>query len=278
MSIKMKRNTLILILTGIFLLAVFIIATIMLTPEVTADAQAVSAANQLYRAGNYEDAQRIYEQLIAQGVEDSTVYYNLGNTYYRQGDLGRAILNFQRAAQLNPRDPDIRANLELAREMADVPFTSTAPGPVDALARMTSRWLTLNEMAILALGIWFLAGFLFLSTSLMEGGSARRILRFGAIVALLFLVLIGLSLGSRIFAESTQNNGVVVAPVVAVSSEPGEQYATDFNLTSGTEVSLVETQGNWARLAVPGDVIEGWIPLTAVETVAGGPPTHDTLL
>lgn len=278
MSLKMKRNTLILILSGFFLLVVFTFTTTLLTPEVTADAQAVSAANQLYMAGNYEDAQRIYEQLIAQGVEDSAVYYNLGNTYYRQGDLGRAILNFQRAAQLNPRDPDIRANLELAREMADVPFTSTAPGPVDALARMTSRWLTLNEMAILALGIWFLAGFLFLSTSLMEGGSARRILRFGAIVALLFLVLIGLSLGSRIFAESTQNNGVVVAPVVAVSSEPGEQFATDFNLTSGTEVGLVETQGNWARLAVPGDVIEGWIPLTAVETVAGGFPTHDTLL
>jgi hypothetical protein len=274
----MKRNTLILILSGFFLLVVFTFTTTLLTPEVTADAQAVSAANQLYRAGNYEDAQRIYEQLIAQGVEDSTIYYNLGNTYYRQGDLGRAILNFQRAAQLNPRDPDIRANLELARETADVPFTSTAPGPIDALARMTSRWLTLNETAILALGIWFLAGFLVLSISLLERGNARRILRYGAILALFILVLIGLSLGSRIYTESTQNNGVVVAPVVAVSSEPGEGFATDFNLTSGTEVSLVETQGSWARLAVPGDVIEGWIPLNAVETVAGGLLTSDSLL
>jgi hypothetical protein len=49
-------------------------------------------------------------------------------------------------------------------------------------------------------------------------------------------------------------------------------------LPGGTEVGLVETQGNWARLAVPGDIIEGWIPLNAVETVAGGLPTRDTFL
>lgn len=274
----MKRNILILVFSGIFLLAVFTLATTLLTPEVTADAQAVSAANQLYRVGNYEDAQRMYEQLISQGVEDSTVYYNLGNTYYRQGDLGRAILNFQRASQLNPRDPDIRANLELARAKADVLFTSTAPGPLSAMARLTSRWLTLNETAISALALWFLAGFLFLSIRIMEGSQMRKILLYGAIVTLFILVLIGLSLGSRIFTESTQHNGVVVAPVVAVSSEPGEQIAIDFSLRSGTEVILVETQGNWGRLAMPGDVIEGWIPLTAVETVAGGPLAHDTLL
>lgn len=273
----MKRNTLVLVFSGIFLLAVFALATILLTPEVTADTQAVSAANQLYQVGNYEDAQRIYEQLISQGVEDSTVYYNLGNTYFRQGDLGRAVLNYQRAAQLNPRDPDIKANLELARDMADVPFTTTGPGPLNALARMTSRWLTLNETAILALGLWFLAGFLFLAIRLLEGGKIRRILRYGAIMALFALTLIGLSLGSRIFTESTQLDGVVVAPVVAVSSEPGEEFATDFSLSGGTEVRLVETQGKWARLAVPGDVIEGWIPLNSVEAIAGGPLTSDSL-
>lgn len=274
----MKRNILILVFSGIFLLAVFVLATNFLTPEVTADAQAVSAANQLYQVGNYEDAQRIYEQLISQGVEHSIVYYNLGNTYYRQGDLGRAVLNFQRASQLNPRDPDIKANLELARAKADVPFTPMAPGPFSALAKMTSSWLTLNETAILALAFWFLAGFLFLAIRLLGGGKMRRILRYGAIVALFFLALIGLSLGSRIYTESTQHNGVVVAPVVAVSSEPSENFATEFSLRSGTEVSLVETQGKWARLAVPGDAIEGWIPLTAVETVVDGLLTRDTLL
>lgn len=274
----MKRNILILILTGMFLLLIFALATTLLTPEVTADAQAVSAANQLYQVGNYEDAQRIYEQLISQGVEDSAVYYNLGNTYFQQGDLGRAVLNFQRATQLNPRDPDIRANLELARSMADVPFTSTAPGPIDTLAKMTSRWLTLNETAILALAFWFLAGFLFLSIRLLGAGKVRTILKYGAIVSLFILALIGLSLGSRIFTESTQHEGVVVAPVVAVSSEPGEQFATDFSLKSGTEVSLVEAQGNWVRLAVPGDAIEGWIPVNTIETVAGEPLTHGNLL
>ena len=274
----MKRNILFLTLAGIALLGILLAATALLTPEETADAEAVSAANQLYQAGNYSDAIRIYEQLIAQGVEDSSIYYNLGNTYYRQGDLGRAVLNYQRAAQLDPRDPDIEANLELARSLAEFPFTATAPGPLGALAKLTSRWLTLNETAVVALTFWFLAGFLFLAWRLLEPGKVRSTLQYGAVAALFILALAGLSLGSRIYAERTQPEGVVVAPVVAVSSEPGEQFITDFSLRSGTEVSLVETQGNWARLAIPGDAIEGWIPLDAVETVASGSLAHDTLL
>ena len=89
----MKRNILILGLVGITLIGLFLTVTSILTPEIPADQDAVAAANRLFQTGNYADTTRIYEQLLAQGVEDSTVYYNLGNAYYRQGDLGRAILN-----------------------------------------------------------------------------------------------------------------------------------------------------------------------------------------
>jgi len=279
----MKRNIVLLVITGMVLLGLLAIGSAVLAPKVSADAEAMGAANRLYQVGNYDEAGRIYEQIIAQGFQDSSVYFNLGNTYYRQGDLGRAIVNYQRAALLNPRDADIQANLDLAREQAGVVLglenvLANVPGPLGMLLEMTGNWLTVNETAVLVLAFWFLAGLLLLGWRLMAPGRARSTFRFAAVLVLLVLLLTGLSLGTRIFAEQTLPGGVVIAPSVAVSTEPGEEFITGYSLQSGTEVSVAETYENWARLAVPGDAVESWIPLDAVELVASGQLAHGTLL
>jgi hypothetical protein len=61
---------------------------------------------------------------------------------------------------------------------------------------------------------------------------------------------------------------VIVAPVVAVSSNPSAEQPTDLELHSGTEVHLRETHGDWIRLDLPGKSEHGWIPLEAVEFIA----------
>jgi hypothetical protein len=279
----MKKNIILLVITGLVLLGLLAIGSALLTPKVSADTKAMEAANRLYQVGNYHEAGRIYEQIINQGVQDSTVYFNLGNAYYRQGDLGRAIVNYQRASLLNPRDADIQANLDLAREQAGIVLglenaLASVPGPLGILLDMTGKWLTVNETAVLALAFWFLAGLLLLGWRLMAPGRGRSTLRLAAVLILFIMLLTGLSLGTRLYAEQTLPGGVVIAPSVAVSTEPGEQFITSYSLQSGTEVSVAETNGNWARLAVPGDAVESWIPLDAVELVASGHLTHGTPL
>ena len=279
----MKKNIVLLGITGLFLLGLLAIGSALLTPKVSADAKAMEAANRLYQVGNYHEAGRVYEQIINQGVQDSTVYFNLGNAYYRQGDLGRAIVNYQRAALLNPRDADIQANLDLTREQTGIVLglenvLANVPGPLGLLPDLTGNWLTVNETAVLALAIWFLAGLLLLGWRLLKPGKGRSTFRLAAVLFLFILLLTGLSLGTRIYTEQTLPSGVVIAPSVAVSTEPGEMFITEYTLQSGTEVSVAETNGKWARLAVPGDAVESWVPLDAVELVANGQLAHGTLL
>ena len=114
----MKRSILSLLLIGLILLAGLLLTMTVLSPKVTADATAVDAANQLYSAGHYGEAIQLYETQVARGVQDSVLFYNLGNAYFQKGDVGRAVLNLERAAQLNPRDADIANNLALVREPA----------------------------------------------------------------------------------------------------------------------------------------------------------------
>ncbi len=257
----MKQKMLFITITGVILVGAFVLATKMMQPKITADAQAVNAANQLYEVGNFDDAIRIYQQIIDRGVEDSTLYYNLGNSYFGKGDLGRAILNYQRAALLAPRDSDIATNLAIARTQANATIGDSAPGPLSILYDLTGNWLTLSETALLTMAIWFLMAILFLAWRLQERGISRTITRNASIVLFLVLTVAGLSLGSRLISERILPEGVVIAPVVAVSTEPGEQFESVFNLQNGAEVSLTETLGEWARLEVPGSQIEGWVPL-----------------
>lgn len=236
----------------------------LLNRTVPANAAAVDAANQLYVAGHYSEAARIYEQEVARGVQDSAVYFNLGNAYFQQGEMGRAVLNLQRAAQLAPRDADIQANLDLARQQTAELFTTEPEGPVAVLAGITS-WLTLNEVAMLLLGLWFLLGFLVLSYREMTGPRARRFTQTVALLVLVVMLLAGVSLASRSFLLQTSPPGVVVTPSVAISDGPGTGSVTGYNLNGGARVHVIEQQGDWLRLALPQTVGETWVPADAVE-------------
>ncbi len=87
----------------------------------TADnSQLFQEANVAYQSEDYAAAIALYRDLLTRG-QSANLHYNLGNAYYQQGDYGSAILQYEKALLLSPGNPDIQANLKLARRAADVP-------------------------------------------------------------------------------------------------------------------------------------------------------------
>ena len=85
--------------------------------------------------------------------------------------------------------------------------------------------------------------------------------------ALILLIgVIGLW-GIRAYTESSGSQAIVLAQEVEVLSGPGDQYITEFTLHSGAKVGLLESRGEWHRLTLPGDELQGWIPAEAVGIV-----------
>src|SRR5260221_5363147 len=116
-------------------------------------ATAFDAANNLYEQGKFTDAVAAYERLIETGTVSTALYYNLGNAQFKSGQIGRAIAAYRRAEELSPRDPDVRANLQFARDQAQGPSFSP-----NAWQRWLSK-LTLNQWTLLATGslwLWFI--------------------------------------------------------------------------------------------------------------------------
>jgi tetratricopeptide (TPR) repeat protein len=107
-------------------------------------AAAFDSANKLYEEGKFADAAAAYEKLAQSGETSAALYFNLGNAFFKSGQIGRAVAAYRTAQQITPRDPDLRANLQFARNQAQRPTLSP-----DRWQRWLGR-LTLNEWTVLA--------------------------------------------------------------------------------------------------------------------------------
>jgi len=231
--------------------------------------EAMAVANRNYEAGQYAEAIDVYKSIVAAGVHDSVLYYNLGNAYYKHGDLGWAILYYRRAQYLKPRDSDVRNNLAVARSQT-VDQLESEQGTLTNFVQIAEAWLTLGEASILALILWLFIG-LFALVAVLSG-RLRRFSLWAISVVALFLVIGLISMVNRYYVEETTPPGVVVAQEVDVTSGPGdaEQYLVEFNLHGGAEVRLLDSRPGWRRVTLPGNDFQGWVPAEAVI------PVYDT--
>src|SRR5438874_5767088 len=73
-------------------------------------------ANTEFAAGNFKAANADYAAVVGSGAWSAKLFYDLGNAYFRDGDFGRAILNYDRALRLDRHHPEVDANLRIARD------------------------------------------------------------------------------------------------------------------------------------------------------------------
>jgi tetratricopeptide (TPR) repeat protein len=253
------------------LLASFIMIGLVLSNQATSLTEAMNQTSQhaaeAYQAEKFAEATQAYQELVTAGVKNSDIFYNLGNAYFKQGDIGRAIVNYRRAKLLSPRDGDIQTNLGMAEAQAKDQLDLNGESTINRIAEVSQNWVTLNEMALLALTLWFGLALLLFSLSQTESARGHEVVQYGAIIVGLLFVASALALGSRLYVEATQPAAVIIADKVDVSSGPGSQFVTQFTLHSGTEVHLLEQQGSWVRLTLPGDQMQGWVSKDTVEMV-----------
>ena len=228
---------------------------------------AMKLANDLYERGRFVEAAQLYQQLADGGYGGIALFYNLGNAYYKSGDLGRAILNYLRAERLAPRDPDIQDNLQIARDGIVDPFERSEQSALAGSIKVPQLKLSLDELALISLGLWILLALMLLVLLVVRRFSFRRWIGYASVVVALLLLAGIVSLGSGLSSEAEDRKVVVVAESVDVVGGPGLQYEAKFTLHGGNEASLVETRGAWSRLRLAGGQLQGWVPADAVELV-----------
>lgn len=231
--------------------------------------QLFESARKAYDEGNYELAQQQYEQILQSGQESAALYYNLGNAYFKQNKLGRAILNYERAKRLDPADEDIDYNLRLAN-LRTIDYVEPAP------KLFFERWMerlyfgkSSSQWGTLALGLmWAALAF----GALLLFANFSWLKKLGFVLALVCLLASLLALGTALHKsrdELHSRAGIVMQKNVYIKSGPSAASQDLFILHEGTKVRLQQEIGEWVEIkfADGKDGIVGWVSKTAVEEI-----------
>ncbi|MBD3166200.1 tetratricopeptide repeat protein [bacterium] len=226
-----------------------------------------SEGDQAYREGDYQHAIQAWTRVLESGYVSGALYFNLGNAYYKTGELGRAILFYERALNEMPHSSDVRHNLELARartvdrieEPPRLPIWNWLDAARDWIAPSTlawSAWVTATLAAV------FFALSLLLRANYRVYLAARN-LALGT--GVLFLLMLGL-LGLRFVADQRPPHAVIMTDKVVVRAAPDAKARELFHLHEGTKVTVVKTLEGYHEVKLVDDR-QGWLPAGSVEQV-----------
>ncbi len=205
-----------------------------------ASASAFDAANQLFEQGKFTDAATAFDRLAQSGQVSEPLYFNLGNAWFKANHLGRAILAYRRAEQLAPRDPDLRANLQFARNQVQ--------GPTLAMSAW-HRWLgrlTLNEWTMLAAAavwLWLLL------LALCQWQKAWQPFLRSYLFGLGFLALLLCAGFAAAFQEGRlARTAIVIASEVVVRQSPYSEAQSVFSVHDGAELEVLDQKDEWLQI------------------------------
>jgi len=216
--------------------------------------------NTLYEEGQYERAIQEYSHLLEQGLESGNLYFNLGNSYFKKGELGKAILNYERARRLIPRDSDLITNYQFA---ASKIAYNTSEGS-SWLQRSFDRFnmFTLNEVTII-LSCIFISILLFLTGSIF----IIKIRRYSALVlGLTFVVFMTFAFSLYGKVSVLDSEAVIISENAETKYEPLDNATTHFTLYEGMKVFILELKTEWVKIRRPDGKI-GWIRTAEMEKI-----------
>ncbi len=224
--------------------------------------QIFQSANAAYQQGDFEKAINSYESLIQKGVRESDVYYNLGNAYFKKDRLGQAILNYERARRIRPRDPDINANLNYTKGLLEYRIEDKRnwylKGAGYLLGAFTHRelgWVTLF------LGLVFLSAwnyFLFFRSGSLWGWKRKTLLVLTAGFLSLWIM--------KGFYTETVREAVVLKNKAPVRYGPSYKDQVALRLGEGMKVRLKNKAGEWVRVVLPNRET-GWMSVEEIGVI-----------
>lgn len=225
-----------------------------------------SAGDSAYIKEDYATAAQIYEGLLSDG-ESADVYYNLGNSYYKLGEIAKSILNYERALLLQPGNGDIRANLEVARAKA-----------IDKVELVPEiffiSWIKslINIMSVDAWAWWGIVSFLFFIVALYFFIFSKQVVlkKIGFTAS---IVLLMITVCANIFASEqkehlvNRTSAIVMNPSVTVRSTPSESGTSLFILHEGRKVSIKDkSMREWTEISLEDGKV-GWVPASSIEVI-----------
>src|SRR6266487_2317562 len=215
-------------------------------------------ANQEYAQQHFKEAISSYEDLVRAGQWSANLFYDLGNAYFRTGDFGHAILNYERSIALERHHPEATANLQITRDEA------RALEMQQSLPERYLRFASVNQYSIAAAVAFWLGVFCIVRLLFARRRSTARII---LSVFLLFVFAIGtLAIYELDHGSKGRDLAIVTDKEVQARLATADTANSVLALPPGSEIKILSTRGDWMYAALPNS-FRGWIPAKSAEQV-----------
>ncbi|MDE7407406.1 MAG: tetratricopeptide repeat protein [Muribaculaceae bacterium] len=246
------------------------------TASASANPGLIEQADSAYINDDFAVARDLYEQAIDSLGTSATLYYNLGNTYYRLGNNGMAIVCYERALRLDPTNQDVKTNLEFVNSR----ITDKVGNSGSFLSNTFDRIVCLahsNTWSNIGLTSFFLLLGSIALYIFSNNVKLRKIGFFGGILlAILTAAAIILALDGATKAV-THNTAIVTDPSTILSTSPRtpkDRSEEAFLLHEGTKVTILDsvtsaidsTRTKWYEVSVD-NTHRAWISSKAIERI-----------
>ncbi|MDO4789696.1 MAG: tetratricopeptide repeat protein [Porphyromonas sp.] len=247
----------------------FIVVLLCLPYGVKAQREAtINEANSAYSNADFEKAIELYSDLIdSESAPTAEMYYNLGCAYFKSGDIGRAILNFERTLRLKPGDKDARHNLKIAnsRTLDKIVDTETPffYNLLDKMATSTegSTWMMLALLFFLGVCFSIILFFFWKGSSLR-----KRIFFYTAVVSLVFSLIFNLLAWRAASVTYDDSLAIITAEVVTLKSSPDNASENLSIIHSGIKVRQIQDLNGYTEVSLP-DGTRGWLKSEDIEQI-----------
>ena len=223
-----------------------------------------TGANRAYGEGRWDDAVAGYESLVAAGLVNRDLYFNLGNAYFRSGHLGPAIYNYERALRLSPSFADAKHNLALARDEVATRWPDrmkSAEKPstwIRIVTFLSTRTLT---VLFLAFNLAFFCGLIFVR--LVRRGAFRTSLIVTSVVAGMLTISAAVLLWSNVHYTQKVHYGIVLNDQLHMREGAYEQSGEGALIHAGLRVRVIGRESGWVQIGLANGHA-GWVPDKAI--------------
>lgn len=248
----------------------FILATLFVVNAANAQEDNMESlwdkANTAYVNNEFSQAIAYYDSILMGGQVSPKLYYNLGNAYFKNGQIGKSILNYVRAQDLAPTDQDIRYNLRVANGYVKDNIESVPEFFLATWFRSLRMSLSSNSWAVISIFVFVV----FLAAVLLYLLGNMIVLRkagfYTAIVGLLlFIMTVSFSAMER-RQMLYPDEAVVLDGSTVVRSSPDNNSKELFIIHEGTKVKIIRGMSGWHEIMIA-DGKKGWVNGGSVETI-----------
>jgi tetratricopeptide (TPR) repeat protein len=226
----------------------------------------MQTANNAYNEGLYDSALNVYHLIEKEQIESAGLFYNIGNAYFKNGDIASAILYYEKAKKLDPNNEDIQYNLNVANSMIVDKIEKVPQLFFENWWNYFYNMFNADTWTLLSLASWFVLVFLvgiFILTK--KRGLRKMAFYLGLLFLFTSVATFGLASQKYYFGKE-HKEAIIFTPTVTVKSSPTTNAVDLFVVHEGTKIQVLDHVQDWIKIRIA-DGSVGWLPMSTVKEI-----------